>query len=99
MDLAYRTPYLPKTIKDLAQKDYKVVVQGMIINKQEGSFFIDDGTGQLFVTCQHPITSEKVRVFGKLTPHETGFELKADAVQDFTDMDKELHDKVIGRIY
>lgn len=89
-----RKPYLEKFIKDISVKDFKVSVSGVLVNKSENSFLLDDGTGQIAVSSVVIPNYEYVRVFGKIIPLETGFELQSEIVQDLSKIDKAIHRKV-----
>lgn len=89
-----RKPYVEKFIKDVTVKDYKVAVSGVIVNRSENSFLLDDGTGQLAVISTTIPNYEYTRVFGKVLPLETGFELQSEIIQDLSKIDKAIHRKV-----
>ena len=95
MDNVRRQPSIEKSIKYLKKEDFRVALSGMIIDKKENAFLLDDGTGQITVYCEEPINlNNYIRVFGKVIPLENDFELQAELIQDISGMDKELHKKV-----
>ena len=81
-------------MKDLKIEDFKVAVSGIIVNRTENSFLIDDGTGQIRVIGENLPNHEYVRVFGNLTNLEEGLVLQAEIVQDLSKIDKNLHKKI-----
>ncbi len=89
-----RKPYVEKFIKDISFKDFKVSVSGIIVNKSENSFLLDDGTGQVAVSSATIPAYEYLRVFGKIIPLENGFELQSEIIQDLSKIDKAIHRKV-----
>lgn len=93
-----RQPSIEKQIKDLTKDDVRVAITGLVISKNENSFFLDDGTSQIPVSVQDSEKMRKakgyVRVFGRLMPFEEGFELQGEIIQDFSKIDKALHKKV-----
>lgn len=89
-----RKPYIEKFIKDIHVNDFKVSVSGVIVNKSENSFLLDDGTGQIAVSSTTIPNYEYIRVFGKILPLETGFELQSEIMQDLSKIDKAIHRKV-----
>ncbi len=89
-----KQPYQEKFIHDLAKEDFKVAVSGFIVSKSTMSFVLDDGTGELFITCQEVPKEDFVKVFGIVVPAEKGFELQADIIQDYGKADKNLLKKV-----
>ena len=89
-----RQPFKERFIKDLNVEDFKVALNGTIINKTDKSFFLDDGSGEILVTSDNIPDYDYVRVFGRLVPYEEGFELQAEIIQDLSKVDKELFRKV-----
>lgn len=93
-----RQPSVEKQIKALTNEDVRVAISGLVVSKNETSFVIDDGTGQIPVSIQDPEEIKKVngyiRVFGRLIPFEEGFELQGELIQDFSKIDKTLYKKV-----
>jgi hypothetical protein len=77
--------------------DSKVKVIGMVLEKQDDTMVIDDGTGKItsFGASNPDIeVNGIVRVFGIVLPGETGFELKADIVQNLTGLDLNLYKSI-----
>ena len=89
-----RKPYAEKFIKDISIKDFKVAVSGVIVNKSEKSFLLDDGTGQIAVSSSTVPDYQYIRVFGKVLPLENGFELQSEIIQDLSKIDKAIHRKI-----
>ena len=83
----YREPYREKLIKNLKVEDFKVAVSGLVIDRKDGAFFIDDGTGQILIRFHDVPEYEKAKVMGRLIPTGDGFEIEADLIQDYTKVD------------
>src|SRR3989344_803376 len=90
MPAVTREPYEEKLIENLESQDYRVAISGYVVNKQEGSFFIYDGTGQSLIYSLHPPPGDYVRVFGRTQPLEEGMAVEADIIQNLSDVNKEL---------
>ena len=90
-----REPFKEKFIKNLRKEDTFVAISGMVVDKDDNSFMIDDGTGQLGVFMENFDNSlEYVRVFGRLIQDGGEFKLQGDVVQDMKKIDKFLYNKV-----
>ena len=93
MDIQIK-PFAEKFVKDLKIEDLKVAVSGIIVNRTENSFLLDDGTGQIRVIGENLPVYEYVRIFGNLTNLDEGLVLQAEIVQDLSKIDKNLHKKI-----
>lgn len=89
-----RQPFVDKYIKDLSLSDTFVSLSGIVVSKSDGSFVIDDGSGEIVVMLNSESIPEYVRVFGRLLQYEDGFRLQADFFQDISKIDKLLYKKV-----
>jgi len=70
-----------------------VSVIGTIIDKQEDSIILDDGTGKITIGFDNPVgmeTDQIVRVFGRVIPLEQGFELQGEILQDMRGISTDL---------
>ncbi len=82
------------------ENDFKVKVIGIIVDKKDDTILIDDGSAkiQVFVNLPNIIDTinlnQLIRVFGSVMPTDEGFELKADIVQDLSDLNVNLYKKV-----
>lgn len=91
-----------KKIKDVNKKDARVKITGTVIGKNENanSIKIDDGTGKVTVLLESEQRFEEIgmedfiRIIGSVLAFDEGFEIKADVIQDFSEVDKELYKKV-----
>ncbi|MFH1331817.1 MAG: hypothetical protein ABIH63_00850 [archaeon] len=92
--MAVRQPYVDKYIKDLSASDTFVSVSGVAVSKADGSFVLDDGSGEIVVLLEAESLPEYVRVFGRVLPYEDGLRLQADFFQDISKIDKLLYKKV-----
>jgi len=89
-----RKPYVEKFIKDLKPIDFRVALSGIIVNKAEASFLLDDGTAQIRVNSDTIPSHGYLRVFGTLSNTQEGLELQSEIIQDLSKIDKKLHKKV-----
>jgi RNase P/RNase MRP subunit p29 len=95
-----RGPAIPKRVSELRAGDERVRVVGMVVNKGESEFVLDDGSGQLTVLLEDPSlvveigVGSKVRVFGSPMEAEGGIELHADILQKADSLDLKLYEEV-----
>ena len=82
------------------ENDFKVKVMGFIVDKKDNTLIIDDGSAklQVFVDLPNIIDTvnlnQLIRVFGSVLPTDEGFEVKADIVQDLSNLNINLYKKV-----
>ena len=82
------------------ETDFRVRIMGFIVDKKGDTLVVDDGYGKVQVFVPNPELMDKfnlnqlVRVFGTIVPLDEGFELKADIVQDLSDLDLNLYKKI-----
>jgi len=90
-------PAKEKKIKNINKEDFKLALSGIVINKEDNSFVLDDGTGQVsvFLENNNVKNSDYIRVFGNLINFENGIELQAEFIQDLNKIDKKLHQKIL----
>lgn len=93
-------PAKDRAISEIKAGEDRVRVLGLVVDKKEAEFTLDDGTGQIIVICEDPMLSEnvelgsKVRVYG--IPLIAGGirELRAEIVQKMDGMDLQLYDEM-----
>jgi RPA family protein len=93
-----RNVAVEKKIISLSKDDSRVAVAGTVLSLDKDSliFTMEDPSGQLTVLAptEDLIKSLKIgnvaRVIGIVLPYEEGLELRAEIVQDFSELDKEL---------
>jgi uncharacterized protein YdeI (BOF family) len=88
-----RIPSVERRISDIMAEDMRVSLIGTVIDKQEESIILDDGTGKITVGFDSAVgveTDQIVRVFGRVMPIESGFELQGEIVQDMKGLDRDL---------
>lgn len=99
-DRQRRAPGIPKDIEDIDPKqDIRVRVVGTAISIDEDSISLDDGTGTVEVFLREEDIDDieegqRVRVLGRVLPTPDAFEVQGEVVQDFSDVDSELYDRV-----
>ena len=87
-----------KRICDLTPEDSRVAVIGTVVSIDEESLLFDmeDSTGMLTVILpsnelmKHIKIGSLVRVIGLILPFEEGVELRAEIIQDFSELSPEL---------
>ena len=105
-DAFERVPYAAKNISLITDKDVSVKVLGRIVkkDKESSSIVLDDGDKAVIVLLPRDELFNKaevgkqVRVLGTVLPFEGGFELKADVMQDFEGVDKDLYTRIYSKI-
>ena len=95
-----RAPARPKEIEDInPQSDIRVRITGTVLSVDEDSFSLDDGSGTVEVftdedQMENVEEGERTRILGRVLPTPDSFEIQAEIVQDFSDVNQELHDRV-----
>lgn len=95
-----RAAATPKNIEDIEPRDdIRVRIVGTIISKEDSSINLDDGTGTVEAFLEDEDMedieeNQRIRVLGRVLPTPDSFELQAEVVQDFSDVDTDLHDRV-----
>jgi hypothetical protein len=95
-----RAPAEPKELDEVdPQNDIRIRVVGTIISKDEDSISLDDGTGSTEVFLEEEQMEgleegQRIRIFGRVLPTPDSFELQGEVVQDFSEVDPELQDRV-----
>lgn len=95
-----RAAAVPKQISEIDQKeDIRVRIVGTVISKDEDSVSLDDGSGTVEVFMRDEQIEEveenqSIRVLGRVLPTPDSFEIQAEVVQDFSDVDKDNYDRV-----
>ncbi|KUO43368.1 MAG: hypothetical protein APU95_05815 [Hadesarchaea archaeon YNP_N21] len=93
-------PARDRAISEVKAGEERVRVLGLVVDKKEAEFTLDDGTGQIVVICEDPKLGEnvelgsKVRVYG--IPLIAGGirELRAEIVQRMNGLDLQLYDEM-----
>ena len=88
-----RIPSVDRKIAEIMAEDMRVSVIGTVIDKQEDSIMLDDGSGKISIGFDNPVdveTDQIVRVFGRVMPIEGGFELQGEIVQGMSGLDREM---------
>jgi hypothetical protein len=93
-----RLPAVPKKIKDInPEKDIRVRLLGRVLDKNKDFIVLDDGSGKANIMVDGDVNSDFVRVFARVLPVESGFELKAEIIQDMSKLDLELYEKAMRK--
>ncbi len=95
-----RQPAVPRKISEInPEKDIRVRVIGHIIDKSEGVLVVDDGSSKIeIITDQFDAfdVDDAVRLFCRVLPLESGYELRAEIIQKINNLDMDLYRKVYG---
>ena len=95
-----RAPARPRRISDVRIGDERVRVVGLVVDKRDVEFTLDDGSGRLTVIFDDPAIAEnfeiglKVRVFGTPLSVAGTNELHADIAQRVDKLDLSLYNQV-----
>jgi uncharacterized protein YdeI (BOF family) len=95
-----KAPAVDRKISEIKIGDSRIRVVGLVVDRKEAEFMLDDGSGQIVVFFDDPALAagvdvgSKVRVFG--TPLNVGdkHELHAEIIQRVDKLDLELYDEV-----
>jgi len=90
----YGLPYKEKLINDITLEDSKVAVSGVVVSRGEGSFLIDDGTGQIVINSENAPNFEYIRVFGNVMDFNGTIVINADIMQDLSRIDKKIYKRI-----
>ena len=99
--MPYKDHYVKKKIEEInPETDLKVKIMGFVVDKKDDTVILDDGNKKVKVFVDNPAIVEKMNinqliiVFGSTLPTDEGFEIKADAVQDLSNLNINLYKKV-----
>jgi hypothetical protein len=99
--MPFRNHYVKRKIPEInPEVDLKVKILGFVVDKKENTIMVDDGSGKvsIFVDEASLLDSininQLIRVLGSTLPTEDGFEIKADAIQDLSNLNINLYKKV-----
>jgi len=96
-DFKRRLPSVMKDIGEIKPEDLRVSVIGTIIDQQQDSLVLDDGTGKMLIRFDSPFEAEMskmIRVLGKIIPLDDGIEMHGEFLQDMNGLDSELLNRV-----
>ncbi len=99
--MPFRNHYEKRKIPDInPDVDLKVKILGFVVDKKDDTIIIDDGGGKVKIYEDVPgmmegiNVNQLIRVFGSTVPTEDGCEIKADAIQDLSNLNIDLYKKV-----
>ncbi len=93
-------PTRNRKISEIKIGDERVRIVGLVIDKKDAEFVLDDGSGQITVLFDDPALTEgistgsKVRVFGMPLNAGDVNELRAEIIQKVDMLDLELYEEV-----
>ena len=83
--------YIPKEISKVDSNDSKVCLLGNVVDSNENSFVLDDGTGKIEINHDGEVEKNKLtRVFCTVADEK----LNADVVRNMENLDVNLFKKV-----
>lgn len=95
-----RRPARPRKISEIKIGDERVMVVGLVVDKKEAEFTLDDGSGHLTVIFDDPAVAgaveigSKIKVFGTPLGVAGTNELHAEIVQKVDALDLGLYEEV-----
>ena len=93
-----RAPAVLKHISEInPEKDIRVRILGSVIDKQNGTIIVDDGSSSAEVVvddAEFVRTGDVVRIFARVLPLESGYELRGEVIQIMNDLDMALLRKI-----
>lgn len=91
--LKKRLPAKERNISEILPNDIRVRILGTVIDRNENSIVIDDGSGRIEILSdgQNPDMGKMVRVVTRILPISGGFEARSECIQDMTGFDVELY--------
>lgn len=94
----------PKDIEDIDPKnDIRVRIIGTVLEKEEDSIMIDDGTGstEAFLDkddLEDLEEGEHIRILGRVLPTPDSFEIQGEIIQKLKNVDIELYKQVKNKV-
>ncbi len=102
-DFQYRRlPALSRKISEInPESDVRVRLIGKVIDKQDGTIVLDDGTGTANITTEtenydRVDVGDEMRVFARVIPLEDNYELRGEIFQSMENVDIDLYKKISG---
>ena len=91
-----RLPSIYRKIAEVKQEDIRISFIGRVVDKQDNTLVIDDGTGKALVTLDQGDAEldSDVRVLGRVMHSEKGFEIQGEFIQKIGSIDIELFKKI-----
>ncbi len=87
-----RLPAKEKKISEIRENDVRVKVLGVVIDRNETSMVIDDGSGNIEVVADNaPETGKFIKAILRILPLMNGFEARLETYQDMEGFDMELY--------
>ncbi|HID60818.1 MAG TPA: hypothetical protein EYP46_03030 [Hadesarchaea archaeon] len=93
-------PARPRKISEIKIGDERIRVVGLVVDKKETEFTLDDGSGHLTIIFDDPAMAgdvqigSKVRAFGTPLSVSGSSELHAEIIQRVDELDLGLYEKV-----
>lgn len=101
MEKTRRLPSVERSIKDITEKDFRVRVTGIVVDRNDAnsSIMLDDGTGRLIAFFADPDqfamaeAGRLIRVIGRVRKEEN-IEIDVEILQDMSKLDSGLYEQV-----
>lgn len=95
-----RAPAVHKTVENInSDEDIRVRIIGTVIEANADSVMVDDGSGatEVFLDAddlESVKDGQRVGVIGRVLPTPESFEIQGEIVQDMSELNMELYNKV-----
>ncbi len=93
-----RVPAVSRRITEInPEKDIRVRILGRVIGKSDGVVIVDDGSSSAEIVVdnsEYVREGDVVRVFARVLPLETGYELRGEIIQIMNDLDLGVNRKL-----
>ena len=91
-----RLPAIEKRISEISDKDIRVSIRGVVIDSEERTVVVDDGSGKVKATFDEVQTDypKIVRVIGRVIPFENGIEIQGEILQNMEKLDLDVFKKL-----
>lgn len=93
-----RAPAVSRRITEInPEKDIRVRIFGRVLDKSDGVIIVDDGSSSAEIVVDNievVRSGDVVRVFARVLPLESGYELRGEVVQVLNDLDMNLLHKI-----
>ena len=91
-----------KIIEIKPENDIRVKLIGHVIDKQDGTIVLDDGSGKANITVEQEAydkadIGDTIRVFARVIPLEDNYELRGEILQSMEGVDMGLYKKITGK--
>lgn len=95
----HRAPAVQRKLGEInPETDIRVRLMGSVASISPVGIVVNDGSEMEIMAEPSLISQAKqgdfVRIFARVLPVESGYELRAELVQDMSNLDRDLHDRI-----